>query len=246
MAVTLNSRGTTVPYFTIGKAGTTIYQGDADPVAVHVVKPGDFWLDTNTKAIRVMAVDGTSWAVPKLGDMSVEGGSFTSPGDITLNSGALGSVVVNTAGTGPTVITTDNINGISIDPGVNGGQSLIIKGSHWPTSTPVAGQVMMMGESSQMVWSALPPSPVTTKTVDYTAVVTDSVILANGTITITLPNATTVPSGKTFTVKRIGTTGAVSVVVAGNGLIDGNSLINISTQYSSLTLVSDGVSYWAI
>lgn len=54
MAVTLNAKGTSVPYFKIGKSGVTLFQGSSDP---HVdsgysVRTNDIWLDTSDKTIK--------------------------------------------------------------------------------------------------------------------------------------------------------------------------------------------------
>ena len=62
MSVTINAKGTSVPYFTIGKGGVTIYQGTTDPALSYTVKEGDYWLDTSTLNIKVR--DGTStWII---------------------------------------------------------------------------------------------------------------------------------------------------------------------------------------
>ena len=52
MAVTLNTRGTTVPYFKIGKGGTTIYQGDNDPSNTYNINTGDIWIDRTTEKLK--------------------------------------------------------------------------------------------------------------------------------------------------------------------------------------------------
>lgn len=52
MAVTLNARGTTVPYFKIGRRGSTIFQGATDPHPTYTVSPGDIWLDTTANTIK--------------------------------------------------------------------------------------------------------------------------------------------------------------------------------------------------
>ena len=54
MAVTLNAKGTSVPYFKIGKSGVTLFQGSDDP---HVdsgysVKTNDIWFDTQAKTLK--------------------------------------------------------------------------------------------------------------------------------------------------------------------------------------------------
>lgn len=54
MAITLNAKGTSVPYFKIGKSGTTLFQGADDP---HVsggysVQTNDIWFDTAGKTLK--------------------------------------------------------------------------------------------------------------------------------------------------------------------------------------------------
>lgn len=54
MAVTINAKGTSVPYFKIGKSGVTLFQGDLDP---HIsegfsVKPNDVWVDTANRTFK--------------------------------------------------------------------------------------------------------------------------------------------------------------------------------------------------
>ena len=52
MAVTINARGTSVPYFKIGKSGTTFYQGDADPSNTYTINTNDIWFDTSNNTIK--------------------------------------------------------------------------------------------------------------------------------------------------------------------------------------------------
>lgn len=260
MAITINSKGTSVPYFTIGKAGVTIYQGGVDPALTYSVNPGDVWLDTESKSFKIMGSGQSGWGTPKLSDITVSGATLSSTGDLSVSASAL---VVNPVGSGPAVITTDSTSGISLDPSLNGGSSLTIKGVKWPDSMPTQGQLMVVDENGDLQWSNTPPvtsaevvdalgyTPtsrltVVSKTTNYTVLADDHVILASGEITITLPAASAVYSGKTFTVKRVGSSGTVSVVVDGSGTIDNTTQINISTQYNSLTIVSDGTAYWVI
>jgi hypothetical protein len=72
---------------------------------------------------------------------------------------------------------------------------------------------------------------------------TDSFILANGTITLTLPATSTV-SGKQYKIKNIGTDDVIIVPQTGEQ-IDGKANIIIGEQYSALTLLSTG-STWHI
>ena len=51
MAVTINARGTSVPYFKIGKSGTTFYQGDSDPSGSYTINANDVWFDTSNQLL---------------------------------------------------------------------------------------------------------------------------------------------------------------------------------------------------
>lgn len=96
------------------------------------------------------------------------------------------------------------------------------------------------------------PIPISTKTSSYTVLLTDGFIKVNatsGNITITLPSASSA-SGKALYIKRIdGSVNSVTVAAAGSDLIDGTSTFNppygLSTQYMSVSLVSDG-STWSV
>ena len=76
---------------------------------------------------------------------------------------------------------------------------------------------------------------VVTKTTTYTALLTDDVILADGTFTITLPSVTTT-TGKPFTVKNIGTG---TITISPN--VDGASLTILPDVTS--VIQSDGTIY---
>lgn len=78
---------------------------------------------------------------------------------------------------------------------------------------------------------------------NYTVLSTDEIILATGTITITLPIASA-NTGKTYTIKRIST--IVTIDVTGGGTIDGSTSISIGQQYSTISVISDGSEWWTI
>lgn len=63
MSVTYNAKGTSVPYFTIGKRGVTIYQGLNDPTGNYAVSESDVWIDTTTKSLRFYS--NSVWSPPK-------------------------------------------------------------------------------------------------------------------------------------------------------------------------------------
>lgn len=52
MAITINAKGTSVPYFKIGKSGVTLYQGYADPALSHTINTSDIWLDLSLQTIK--------------------------------------------------------------------------------------------------------------------------------------------------------------------------------------------------
>lgn len=87
---------------------------------------------------------------------------------------------------------------------------------------------------------------VTSKTADYTATTSDTVILVDATsgdVTITLPTAS---SGLHYYIKKTDSSGN-KVVVDGNAseTIDGNTTQDIISQYDTMEIVSDG-SNWLI
>ena len=84
---------------------------------------------------------------------------------------------------------------------------------------------------------------ISTKTANYTLTSTDSTILANGAITVTLPTATGI-GGRQYTIKNISTS-AVTIASAG-GTIDGATTISLTSHYESVTVQSNGTNWWVI
>ena len=112
------------------------------------------------------------------------------------------------------------------------------------TDIPSAAAVKTFVEAQASAGGAL---TVVSKTADYTVLATDSVIYGDpgsqATITITLPQPSTVGSGKEYRVKHIGTSNSVIVDTSG-GNIDGNSAGETLTPLESTTVVCDGTDYW--
>ena len=89
---------------------------------------------------------------------------------------------------------------------------------------------------------------VTTKTANYTATLTDSVIECNatgGAFTVTLPAAASSTGVKYFIKKTDASANAVTVDPNGAELIDGVSTKALSSQYASYTIICNGSS-WSI
>ncbi len=75
----------------------------------------------------------------------------------------------------------------------------------------------------------------------------DSVLLANGSVTLTLPNAAAC-AGCQFMIKKISSDGTTRIVIsAGSGdTIDGAIELTLTVRYQSTTLVSDGADLWLV
>jgi len=88
-----------------------------------------------------------------------------------------------------------------------------------------------------------------TKTSNYTIAGTDVVVFANatsGNVAITLPIASA-NSGYRFYIKRIDNSGnTCSVARSGSDTIDGQTTISLDLQYTSLTVISDGSTWYII
>ena len=82
MAVTINARGTSVPYFKIGKSGTTFYQGDSDPSGSYTINANDVWFDTSNNTIKFRVSNAwsgitTASDLTVTGDLTVQGTTTT-------------------------------------------------------------------------------------------------------------------------------------------------------------------------
>ena len=82
MAVTINAKGTSVPYFKIGKSGTTFYQGDADPSSTYSVNTNDIWFDTSNGTVKFRVSNAwsgitTASDLTVTGDLTVQGTTTT-------------------------------------------------------------------------------------------------------------------------------------------------------------------------
>lgn len=95
--------------------------------------------------------------------------------------------------------------------------------------------------------------PFVTKTTNYTVTTSDCVILSNhsAAVTYTLPTAASMlPSagnGRFITIKDIsGKASAFNIIIQANGAetMDGANTYTIKVDYQSITLFSDGTSWW--
>lgn len=98
-------------------------------------------------------------------------------------------------------------------------------------------------QDADRAWSAFALS---TQTANHAMAPLEGIVLANGTVQITLPDVTQadVLIGKRYTVKNIGT-GTVTVVPVA-GTIDGAANFVMTVQYSSVDFVTDGTNWFTV
>jgi hypothetical protein len=86
MAVTINAKGTSVPYFKIGKSGTTLFQGSIDPVTSgHTVNSNDIWFDTSSGTVK-FRVSNVWSGITTASDLTVTGNLTVQGTTTTVNS----------------------------------------------------------------------------------------------------------------------------------------------------------------
>jgi len=85
MAVTINAKGTSVPYFKIGKQGTTFYQGDADPSNTYTINTNDIWFDTSNGTVKFRVSNAWS-GITTASDLTVTGNLTVQGTTTTVNS----------------------------------------------------------------------------------------------------------------------------------------------------------------
>lgn len=88
-------------------------------------------------------------------------------------------------------------------------------------------------------------APVRTVTAAYQVVLTDSVILINGDVTVTLPTAAK-GQGKIITCKAINAGGGTRTVSGNGSNIDGAGTWTTTTQYATVRVASDGTQWWTV
>jgi hypothetical protein len=114
-------------------------------------------------------------------------------------------------------------------------------------STYQALQIVSFNFPSTVPWAQLAGfSSVrsVTKTATYAMAEIDTVLLTNGTFTVTLPPIDSFSQGQRYTVKNTGT-GTITIVPA-SGTIDGAANVTLTVQYSSFDFVSDGTNWFTV
>lgn len=172
MAITLNAKGTSVPSFTIGKNGTTFYQGTIDPSLFHAIKAGDYWFDNYDNSEWVWNATTSSWNAPKLANLSFSGSTISTSGtDLTLQTNGSNAHVTFAGDTGPGIITATATQDLYIDPTLGGGNHLVLIANRWPTTDGAANQVITTDGSGILSFTTInrvgSPAPATTATTGH-------------------------------------------------------------------------------
>lgn len=108
-------------------------------------------------------------------------------------------------------------------------QVLTYSAGQWINSVPASGSTILT---------------TVVKSVDYTLLVTDDVVIVSGVTTITLPLAGAIP-GKVFHIKNADNQ-IVTVNTTSSELIDGSLIVTIEEEFTSITVVSDGIAWHII
>ncbi len=224
MSVTLNAKGTSVPSFTIGKGGVTIYQGLTDPSLSHAMKDGDYWLNKTTNAIQVWTTVGLTWQAPRLADIHFVGSSIVAPGgqDLTLSVDTNHYVNVDSGNSGPALITTNNSQDLHINPATGGGQYLILCGDRWPAADGTNGQSLKTNGTGILSWYTPTVGTVTSASVVSVNGFAGSV--ATNTTTPAISLSTTVTgmvkaNGTAISAATVGTDYSVGTSALGTGIL---------------------------
>lgn len=172
MSITLNAKGTSVPSFTIGKNGTTIYQGTVDPSLFYTMRAGDYWLDNYDNQQWVWNATTSAWNAPKLADLTFTGSSITTTNaDLVLSTSGVNAHVTFAGDTGPGIISASAGQDLYIDPTLGGGNHLVLIANRWPTADGSANQVITTDGSGILSFTTInrigSPAPATTATTGH-------------------------------------------------------------------------------
>lgn len=172
MAITLNAKGTSVPSFTIGKNGTTLYQGSVDPSLFYTMHAGDVWFDNYDNSQWVWNAVATAWNAPKLANLTFSGSTISSSGaDLTLSTNGNNAHVTFAGDVGPGIITASAGQDLYIDPTLGGGTNLIIVDNKWPAADGAANQVLTTDGAGNLSFTTISkigsPAPATDATTGF-------------------------------------------------------------------------------
>ena len=98
MSITINAKGTSVPFFTIGKGGTTLYPSATDPSLSYTMQNGDVWINSSSNSLQVWSSTDTDWVAPALADFTfLQNELSVQPGlDLILSTDSTHKIILGT------------------------------------------------------------------------------------------------------------------------------------------------------
>jgi hypothetical protein len=233
--------------------GMTSTRPDVDPIIVAVVvnahaSNGEYFVRVTHDGVRWDRVSGkptlsyqaafnatTSWSGPSAGVYSVSVPASTH------NCGtAVAMCVYKDNGDGTESLVGNTIDDVGM---VNAVVNQTTGDVTLKATVRFAGRIVITRTSSAAGTEY--ERAIHTITTDTTLTVSNYTVLVDSTsapVTVTLPDATTCP-GRVYNVKRINA-GINDVIVSGS--IDGGSSVVIEVQYTSVSVQSNGTSWWVI
>ena len=191
MSIVINARGTSVPFFKIGKTGVTIYQGSSDPSTTYSPVNGDLWINSNNNSIQVWG--SAAWQSQQLGTLNFSGSTVSSAigTNLTLQTPSSQSVIFS-AGSANPVLTSPT--GTSLTLHAPSGGNLTLNANTWPLTDGTAGQILTTTGAGTLSWSTVTGvGTVTSVSLADTSItpifaISGTPITSSGTIDITLEN----------------------------------------------------------
>src|SRR5246500_4277317 len=258
MSVTLNARGTSIPFFMIGKKGVTIFQGSTDPQLTYTIKNGDIWVNDSTHTISSWYSSSSSWGPPAAGYLNFPL-SDGSSGQV-LATNALGQLsfvnrvstlsVVSANGLAGSVANATTTPAITLTTTVTG----VIKGNGTAFSAATSGTDYSAGTSS--LATGILKSTTSTGALSIATLGTDysagTSSLATGILkSTTSTGALTIAVASDFPILNQNTTGTaanvtgtVAIANGGSGQTTANTALNAflpsQTGNANKGLVTDG------
>ena len=160
MSIIINAKGTSVPFFTIGKNGTTIYQGSVDPSLSYAPKNGDVWFNSGTNVLSSWVTSTSSWSAPQLADLNFSGSTIlaSTGSSLTLKTTSGNSVLLD-AGLGNPILSSSAGHDLHISNSLGG--SLFLNNNKWPGADGTSGQVLVTNGSGVLSWASAATGTVT-------------------------------------------------------------------------------------
>ena len=190
MSIVINAKGTSVPFFTIGKNGTTIYQGSADPSLSYTPKNGDVWFDSGTNVLSSWIAPTSSWSAPQLADLNFSGSTVIAAAgtDLTLKTTSGNSVLLD-AGPGNPILSAPVGQNLHISDSLGG--LLFLNNNVWPAVDGTTGQILVTNGSGILSWTTNSTGTVTSVGLQDDSIapiysITNTPVTSSGNISIAL------------------------------------------------------------